>query len=85
MSKITKVPATTTDQEILPSSGFSRRVIIYNTSPGIMYVALGTAASRDLFTTRLLPNFAWETPAVSDSIHAVWLSDDGSAMITEIS
>lgn len=85
MSKITKVPATTTDQEILPWSGFSRRVIIYNASSSIMHVALGTAASHDLFTIRLLGNSAWETPETNDSIHAIWLSGVGSAMITEIS
>jgi hypothetical protein len=50
-----------------------------------MHVALGTAASHDLFTIRLLGNSAWETPETNDSIHAIWLSGVGSAMITEVS
>lgn len=86
MTKVFGVKAQARDIQLLEASSNRKGAVIYNNSNKVMFIKLGTDASKEDFSTLLHAGSHWEIPAGhTDEVHAVWGDGcSGDAKVSDI-
>lgn len=83
-SSITSVASSITAVELLPETANRKHFGVFNLSTSVLYLALGEVASASNFTAILESNDYYEPPcSYSGIVSGIWVSENGSAKITE--
>jgi len=85
-STVTNVDAAQEDTKLLDIKLARVMVIIFNDSPGNLYMKYGSGASPNSFTVKIPGRGYWEMPlkVYTGEIYGFWDITEGAARITEL-
>lgn len=81
----TTVAAAITNNILLATNANRKGSTIYNSSTSRLYIALGSVATTAAFTVLLEAGGYYESPfSFTGAIHGIWITANGSALVTEL-